>query len=138
MGDCVFCKIINGELPCSKVYEDEQVVAFLDIHPTRPGHTLVVPKTHCADVLDCHPDMLAQMAKVARKIAPAIIKATGSDGFNLSANNGRSAGQIIFHLHMHIIPRKSDDGLRPWGHRDYQEGEMENIAEQISNVIEAS
>ena len=131
MGDCIFCKIIRGELPATKVYEDEQCVAFLDIHPTAPGHTLVVPKTHGEDLLGCAPEAAASMIKAAQKIAPAIAKATGAEGFNLGVNNGRAAGQIIFHLHMHIIPRRSDDGLKSWGHRDYAEGEMVRIADQI-------
>lgn len=135
MSDCIFCKIISSEIPSSKIYEDENVVAFLDIHPTRPGHTLVAPKTHCDNVLDCHPDTLAKMIIAAQKIAPAVVKAAGADGFNLGVNTGRAAGQIIFHLHMHIIPRHNDDGLRNWGHGEYGEGEMENMAESIRSCL---
>lgn len=135
MDDCIFCKIISGEFPCAKVYENDDVVAFLDIHPTSPGHTLVVAKMHCNNILDCRPDTLAGMIKAAQKIAPAVVKAAGADGFNLGVNNGRSAGQIIFHLHMHIIPRKMDDGLRPWGHKNYEAGEMESMAEVIRNAL---
>ena len=135
MNDCIFCKIIKGELPSSKVYEDEHVVAFLDIHPTRPGHTLLVPKAHCNDFLDCNPEVGTQLIKAAQKVAAAVVKGVGAEGFNLGVNNGRAAGQIIFHLHMHIIPRKAGDGLKPWGQGEYAEGEMESIAEAIRNAV---
>lgn len=135
MNDCIFCKIINGEIPSSKVYEDDNVVAFLDLHPTNPGHTLVVPKVHCDALLDCAPEVLFNMTRTAQKVASAVVKAVGADGFNLGVNNGRAAGQIIFHLHMHIIPRDANDGLRPWGHKDYAAGEMENMAEKIKKEL---
>ncbi len=135
MSDCIFCKIINGELPSSKVYEDEHVVAFLDIHPTRPGHTLVVPKIHCDDLLGCDTEVASAMMRVAQKVAPAVVQATGAQGFNLGVNNGAASGQVIFHLHMHIVPRVSDDGLRLWPAGEYQEGEKESIAERIRNSI---
>lgn len=131
MTDCIFCKIIRGELPSSKVYEDEQVVAFLDIHPVRPGHTLVVPKTHCQDFLDCDGEVGAQLMKAAQKVARAVVFGTQADGFNLGVNNGGAAGQVIFHLHLHVIPRHLDDGLRLWGAQEYQEGEMAALAEKI-------
>lgn len=135
MDNCIFCKIISGELPSSKIYEDEHVVAFLDIRPTRPGHTLVVPKTHCSSMTDCDPKVLVQVIQAAQKIAPAVMKATGVDGFNLGVNNGESAGQIIFHLHMHVIPRKNNDGLHLWPSKEYEEGEMMRIAEAICNAV---
>lgn len=135
MSDCIFCKIIAGELPCSKVYEDEHVVAFLDIHPTAPGHTLVVPKAHCDDVVGCNPDVFAHMTKAAQKVAPAVVKATGAEGFNLGVNNGAAAGQVIFHLHLHVIPRNVGDGLQMWGAKEYQEGEMMQIAEKIRKAL---
>lgn len=135
MNDCIFCKIIRGELSCAKVYENEHVVAFLDIHPTAPGHTLIVPKTHCDDVAGCNPDVLAHMVKAAQKVAPAVVKATGAEGFNLGVNNGRAAGQIIFHLHLHVIPRSAGDGLQMWGHTEYKEGEMMQIAEKFRNAM---
>lgn len=131
MSDCIFCKIIAGELPSSKVYEDEFVVAFLDIQPTAPGHTLIVPKVHCDDVVGCNPDVLAHMVKAAQKVAPAVVKATGAEGFNLGVNNGRAAGQVIFHLHMHVIPRHNNDGLHLWPSGKYEEGKMAEMAEKI-------
>ncbi len=131
MQDCIFCKIVKGELPSSKVYEDSHVVAFLDIRPVRPGHTLVVPKIHCENFLDCDPEVGAQLIKAAQKVARAVMRGTDADGVNFGINNGAAAGQVIFHLHMHIIPRKEGDGLRMWPNREYGEGEMENIAEAI-------
>jgi len=135
MENCIFCKIIAGELPCSKVYEDEQVVAFLDIHPTRPGHTLVVPKVHCDDLLGCEMAVVLHMMAAVQKVAKAVVAATGAEGFNLGVNNGRAAGQIIFHLHMHVIPRHQNDGLRLWGHKDYKEGEMAVLADKIRTSL---
>ncbi len=131
MDQCIFCKIIAGELPSSKVYEDEHVVAFLDIHPVAVGHALVVSKTHCDDLIGCDPTVAAHMIKAAQKVAKAVVKATGAEGFNLGINNGRAAGQVIFHLHMHVIPRNSQDGLKLWGVQEYKEGEKENMAQQI-------
>ena len=135
MLDCIFCKIIAGELPSSKVYEDDEVVAFLDIAPTRPGHTLIVPKAHCDNVTDCYPQVLAQMIQAAQKIAPAVVKATGADGFNLGVNSGAAAGQVIFHLHMHLIPRHKSDGLHLWPSGQYKEGEKEQIADKIRKEL---
>lgn len=135
MPDCIFCKIIAGELPSSKVYEDGEVVAFLDIYPTRPGHTLVVPKIHCDDVVGCDPTALARMIQVAQKIAPAVVKAAGAEGFNLGVNNGSAAGQVIGHLHMHVIPRHNGDGLHLWPAGKYAEGEMSRLAEKIRKVM---
>lgn len=135
MNDCIFCKIISGELSSSKVYEDEHVIAFLDLHPINPGHILVVPKVHCGALLDCSPEILSQMMVAAQKVAAAVVKATGADGFNLGVNNGRAAGQIIFHLHVHVIPRHASDGLRPWNHKEYIEGDMGKIAEKIKKEL---
>ncbi len=135
MDQCIFCKIIAGELPSSKVYEDEHVVAFLDIHPVAPGHTLVVPKTHCDDLIGCDPTAAAHMIQAAQKVASAVVKATGAEGFNLGVNNGRAAGQVIFHLHMHVIPRYSQDGLKLWGVQEYKEGEKDVIVEKVRNTM---
>lgn len=122
-------------MPSSNVYENETVVAFLDIHPTASGHTLVVPKTHCNGVADCGPNVLSQMIQAAQKIAPAVTKATGADGFNLGVNNGSAAGQVIGHLHMHVIPRHEGDGLHLWPSKEYGEGELKEIAAKIRNAM---
>ncbi|MBI2551941.1 HIT family protein [Candidatus Uhrbacteria bacterium] len=135
MRDCIFCKIISGELPSAKVYENDAVVAFLDIHPVRPGHTLVVPKIHCENLMDCNPEALSAMMEAAQKVARAVVSGTGAEGFNLGVNNGAAAGQVIFHLHLHIIPRSRGDGLALWGQTEYKEGEMVALAEKIKTSL---
>lgn len=133
--NCVFCKIIKGEMPCSKIYEDKEFLAFLDIKPVNRGHALVVPKIHCKNLLDFPRAEETDLIEFIKKVAGAIVKATNADGFNLGMNNGRAAGQLIEHAHFHIIPRFSDDGLRHWPHREYYEGEMEKIQKKIRSFL---
>ncbi|MFH1435657.1 MAG: HIT family protein [Pseudomonadota bacterium] len=108
---CIFCRIVAGEAPAVKLFEDERVLGFLDIRPLRPGHALVIPKRHCRDLRDCPPEDLAPLLAACRSLAPALLEATGSDGFNLIASNGEAAGQEVFHLHFHLMPRRSGDGF---------------------------
>lgn len=133
--DCVFCKIINHKIPAHFVYENDKVVAFLDIAPINPGHTLVVPKIHCENILDAPEDVLAELIFATQRISQAILKGLGYHGFNLGVNNGRVAGQVIPHLHFHIIPRKIGDGLKMWPQRKYSHGEAEVVAEKIKKVL---
>lgn len=135
MTDCLFCKIIRGQLPSAKIYEDDESVAFLDIHPVRPGHALVVPKAHCTDFLDFSAEIGSALIRTTQKVAAAVMRATGAQGFNLGVNNGAAAGQVIFHLHLHVIPRVVGDGLRLWRQADYQEGEMARLAEVIRQAL---
>lgn len=128
---CIFCQIIKKQLPAAQVYEDSHVLAFLDINPINPGHTLVVPKIHCENLWDAPEEVLKDLASLLPKISKAVIEGVEAQGFNIGLNHGRAAGQIIFHLHFHIIPRFSGDGLLPWGHRKYQEEEIEQVAEKI-------
>lgn len=107
--DCVFCKIIKGDIPCDKVYEDEKVLAFLDIHPVSKGHALVVPKKHVEDFLSADDQLLSEIIIKVREIASKIIINNSADGFNLSVNNGSAAHQIVPHLHFHIVPRYLND-----------------------------
>ncbi len=132
MKDCIFCKIIRGEIPSTKAYEDEATLAFLDIHPVAPGHTLVITKnTDSYNLLDIpEADWLA-LARTVRALAPVIEKATGADGINIMMNNRAHAGQVVDHPHVHIIPRFKGDGLRQWGHSSYPEGEAARVAEKI-------
>ena len=102
----VFAKILRGELPSHKVYEDERAFAFLDIMPRAPGHTLVVPKAPARNILDVEPDDLAHVMAVAQKIAQAAVKVFGADGITVQQFNEPAGGQIVFHLHVHVIPRK--------------------------------
>ena len=133
---CLFCKIIAGEIPSTKVYEDDTVLAFLDIHPVNIGHTLIVPKVHATNLYDTPEKTLAHMMSVIKKLSIAIKKSLNTDGINIEMNNDSVAGQIIFHAHIHIVPRFSGDGFTHWnGARNYQEGEMNEVAQKISQKL---
>ena len=108
--DCIFCKIANGEIPSSTVYEDELVRVILDLGPAARGHALVLPKEHFKDSTEAPEALLGHMMAVGASIGAAEMKAFGADGFNLIQNNGEAAGQSVFHLHLHVIPRKAGDG----------------------------
>jgi histidine triad (HIT) family protein len=130
--DCVFCKMVSGQIPYAKVYEDDAVLAFLDIGPISDGHTLVIPKQHVEKLHDCPVELIERVCSPLGKIAAAVAKAMDSDGYNVLCNNGRAAGQLVEHLHFHIIPRNSNDGvLRRWPSYKYEEGKIEVIAEKI-------
>lgn len=109
----IFAKILRGELPCYKIYEDEHTFVFLDIMPRAPGHTLVLPKAPARNVLDVPADDLAHVIKVAQKVAQAGIKAFGADGVTIQQFNESAGGQVVFHLHVHVIPRKEGVALKP-------------------------
>lgn len=111
--NCLFCKIIKGEIPCSKVYEDEDVLAFLDISQTTIGHTLVIPKDHYDNFLYVPKDLVAKTFSVAQKISQALVSGLGAKGVNILVNTNEVAGQTIMHFHIHVIPRySSSDNLR--------------------------
>lgn len=135
MDDCIFCKIVKGEVPSYKVYEDDNFLAFLDHTPVNSGHTIIIPKKHHETFLDLPDDILTKVLMVIKKIAPAIVNGTGASGFNLNLNNGRVAGQMVFHAHWHIIPRHESDGLKHWLSRDYGDDEAEEILEKIKNKL---
>ncbi|MBP1296838.1 histidine triad (HIT) family protein [Bradyrhizobium elkanii] len=109
----IFAKILRGELPCYKVYEDEHVFAFLDIMPRSPGHTLVIPKAAARNILDIKPDDYAHVARASHKIAAAAMKAFEADGITVQQFNEPAGGQVVFHLHMHVMPRKDGVALLP-------------------------
>lgn len=131
----LFSKIIAREIPSHILYEDDRVMAFLDIHPTQPGHTLVVPKQEKENALQSEMDDLAACWKVIQKIAPAILRATGAEGCNITTNVGPASGQQIFHTHFHIIPRKPGDGLSSWPHAEITQEELAQTAEQIRTYL---
>lgn len=136
MTDCLFCKIAAGEIPSTKIYEDDAVLAFLDIHPVNIGHTLVIPKTHYTNLYDTTDETLARMMSIVRKLSIATKNAMGADGINIEMNNDPVAGQIIFHAHIHIVPRFEGDGFRHWrGARDYHKGEDADVAEKIKAFL---
>jgi histidine triad (HIT) family protein len=109
----IFARILRGELPCYKVFEDDRCLAFLDIMPRAPGHTLVLPKTPARNILDIAPDDLGYVILVAQKIAKASLAVFGADGITIQQFNERAGGQVVFHLHVHIIPRKEGMPLKP-------------------------
>ena len=109
--DCVFCKIVQGQIPCDKVYEDDLVLAFLDIAPLTLGHTLIVPKEHHTSVTTLPPACSARLMEVAPRLGSALMRATEAGGFNLLLANGTVAGQVVPHTHLHVVPRHVDDGV---------------------------
>ena len=111
MDDCLFCQIASGKIPCFRIYEDDLVLAYLDINPFSEGHTLVIPKAHAACLLDTSDETLAAVMARVRKIAAHIKAALPCDGFNIMQNNGEAAGQTVHHLHFHIIPRQKGNEL---------------------------
>lgn len=123
MNDCLFCKIVKGEIPSEKVYGDEYLYAFLDIRPVNPGHVLLVPKQHFANLYEIPDEVLANLAPVIKKLAIAVKKAVGADGMNIGMNNDSAAGQLVFHAHIHIMPRYKNDGYKPWIGEPYKNDE---------------
>jgi histidine triad (HIT) family protein len=109
----IFAKILRGEVPAYKVYEDDRALAFLDIMPRAPGHALVLPKSPARNILDVDPDDLAHVAKVAQKVAKAAMKTFGADGVTVQQFNEPAGGQVVFHLHVHVIPRRDGVPMKP-------------------------
>ncbi|MCC6890750.1 MAG: HIT family protein [Hyphomicrobiales bacterium] len=109
----IFAKILRGEIPCHKIYEDERALAFLDIMPRAPGHTLVIPKAPARNILDVAPDDLAHVMKIAQRIAKISVDVFGADGVTLQQFSEPAGGQVVFHLHVHVIPRKDGVALKP-------------------------
>ena len=109
--DCIFCKIIKGEIPSFTVYEDDDFKVILDRFPAAPGHVLVIPKAHYSDMFELSEEAATKLYPLAKKIAKRIKEVTGSEGINIVQNNGEAAGQSVYHFHLHIIPRKTGDGI---------------------------
>lgn len=131
MDKCLFCKIIAGEIPTDKIYENEYVFAFLDILPTTHGHTLVAPKKHYENIHDTPQEIMCEIIAVAKKLSSVIEKAMDAQGTNVYMNNRPAAGQVIFHTHMHIIPRYDNDELKLWRGKPYKGNEKEKIMKKI-------
>lgn len=132
---CLFCKIINHNIPANIIYEDERVIAFLDIAPVNFGHTLVVPKEHHADLLSTPPELACYCVEIIKKITPAILKGVKADSFNIGINNGKTAGQVVDHLHWHIMPRFKNDNYELWQGQEYKDGQAEQVLKEIKNNI---
>ena len=134
--NCIFCKIIAGQIPCLKIYENDCILAFLDIGPVSEGHTLVVPKKHTTCVDQTDPEIMSEIGKVLPALAASIREAMGADGYNVLCNNGASAGQVVEHMHVHIIPRKVNDGVfNQWPSFQYPDGKAAAIAEKIQQNL---
>jgi histidine triad (HIT) family protein len=112
--DCLFCKIIAGAIPAEKIYEDEHTFAFLDIHPINRGHALVIPKQHAENIMTIRKEDFTAVMETVRMLSPVIQRAVGAEGVNIGINNGSAAGQIIFHAHVHVMPRFENDGHTHW------------------------
>jgi histidine triad (HIT) family protein len=139
VSDCIFCKIVNGDIPAAKVYEDEHVLAFLDISQVTKGHTLVIPKIHKENIFELTPDVASHVFTAVPKIANAIKKQFAPVGLNLLNNNGEQAGQPVFHYHVHLIPRygKGDGFGAVWKSHasDYTFDDLQTIAATIQKGL---
>ena len=135
MPDCLFCKIVAREIPASVVYEDSETLSFLDINPVNPGHTLVIPKKHATDVFEIDEASWGAVMQVVRKVAHAIERSLSPLGINLAMNNRKGAGQVIFHAHVHVMPRFEGDGHELWKGTPYAEGEAAKVAEKIKAAL---
>ena len=130
--DCIFCKIAAGEIPSRKIYEDSDLIAIMDLNPTSKGHSLIIPKEHCTNIYDIDEDIAAKVMKTAKKLATKMTVALNCDGFNLLQNNGETAGQTMFHFHMHLIPRYENDGQHIlWNPGESTPEELEEIRKTI-------
>lgn len=132
--NCIFCKIAAGEIPSKTIYEDEQFRVILDINPASKGHALIIPKEHYADIYKLPEDMAGQAMILARKLALHMTETLNCDGFNIVQNNGETAGQTVFHFHMHLIPRYEQDGNQDklcWNHLELSQEELEDICQKL-------
>jgi len=134
----VFAKVLRGEIPCHKIYEDEDTLAFLDIMPRTEGHALVITKENARDLFDVSPKALAKLMAVVQKLAPQIKDAVGADGVLIQQFNGAAAGQTVFHLHVHIIPRKEGEALKPHAGKMADQAALAATAEKIRKTLQAA
>lgn len=135
-GSCIFCRLIKGEISSSKVYEDEQTVAFMDLGQVNPGHVLVAIKRHAATLLDITPDEAAAAMQTARQVALAVKSTFDPPGLTLLQCNGKEGDQTVFHFHMHVVPRHADDGIAlSWPRKDPPREQLEAYAERIRGAL---
>ena len=135
--NCVFCKIIDGQIPSARVLETDLAVAFLDINPVNPGHTLVVPRAHHVQLTDLPDDLAAYVGSLLPRLCRAVREATAAEGLNVIVNNGPVAGQRVDHCHWHIIPRFAADPFRlPWRQGKYSGDELNQMKSRIEQELE--
>jgi histidine triad (HIT) family protein len=136
MSECIFCRIAKREIPCSKIYEDDRIFAFMDINPVAIGHLLVIPKAHSTEIASMSAGDLAALGVALGKLAPAVMKAVNAEGYNILNNRGAAAGQAVDHVHFHIIPRKTGDGRGyRWITLSCGEGEIAKVAAEIVKSV---
>jgi histidine triad (HIT) family protein len=136
MNDCIFCKIARKELPCYKIYEDKEILAFLDRTPVNPGHTLIIPKKHYETILDTDEETLRKLIIVIKRISKAIYEGLKLEGFAIGINQFKVGGQAVPHLHIHIMPRHKEDGVKLWLGREYEsEEEKKKVQEKITRLL---
>ena len=135
MSETIFSKIIRREIPAEIIYEDDYVIAFLDISPINPGHTLIVPKEDVENMIQTSDETLARILAVAKKIAPAILSAVQATDFNFTTNNGSAAGQVVMRTHFHLIPRFPNDGYKMWGSHGATSAELVAVAKNIKEEL---
>lgn len=136
-GSCIFCRIVAGQLPCFKLFEDETTIAFMDINPVNPGHALAVAKGHWPTVDVIPGDVLGDVARTAQRVAKAAMAALEPTGVNLLQANGAGAGQSVPHLHIHILPRHANDGVTlNWTYKPGDKAGIEAICERLKAVLE--
>lgn len=134
--NCIFCKIIAGEIPSSTVYEDNDFKVIMDIFPAAKGHMIILPKKHAENLFELEEDTVSKALLVAKKVAAALKEELGCDGVNLLQNNGEAAGQTVFHFHIHVIPRYKDDQVRlAWSNGKYGDGEAASLAAAIASKV---
>lgn len=131
MKDCLFCKIIAGEIPCAKLFEDDNFFAFLDISPINEGHTLIIPKQHIQDFTDFPEELGNEWVTFTKKVIDALKSKLGVTDFNIGMNNGPYAGQVVFHQHTHLIPRKESDGFKHWPSKQATPEELKEVQKRI-------
>lgn len=135
MQKCVFCRIVKGEIPADKIYEAGRIVAFLDASPINKGHSLVVTKDHYSTITEVPDNLLREFILSIKEVANAVYKAMSAEGYNLVMNNYRASGQVVDHVHMHIVPRFVGDGLKHWPGGSYRGEEAKKIAEKIRSFL---
>lgn len=130
--NCIFCKIAKGEIPSTTIYEDEEFKVILDLSPATPGHALIIPKAHFANLYEMDDATASKVLILAREMAKKMTKALNCTGFNLVQNNGEAAGQTVFHFHMHLIPRYGDDAVgEMWDHMEISDTYMQDMKKKI-------
>lgn len=133
--NCIFCKITSGEIPSHTIYEDESFKVIFDISPATKGHAIIIPKNHAKNIFELSEEDASKIFVVAKKVASALNEVLQCDGFNILQNNGKIAGQTVFHLHVHLIPRYKDDNLvLSWKQGDPAK-ELDEIAEKVKAIL---